>query len=345
MMGSGVVGCLRVLTLVLSLTVAGKVSAETPQDFFSKNRLELFFFTDATDSYGIHARLLSKYLTKHIPGNPDVLFRFMPGGSGIPLANFLQEAAVRDGNQIAVLPKYVVVTQAIGVKGARYNMRELNIIASAGPISSVLALWNATTKAKSIDDMKRTEVVLGTSGRSSPTYIIPTLMNNFLQTKFRLVMGYRTMGALMNAIEQGEIQGRAADFDGIRVGRPHWLSDNLVTLHVQEGIRRDKTMPDVPALIELITNAQDRETVEFFASAATLGRIYVAPPQVPADRLDALRKGFAAAFADPAYLDELNKRNMSVDPATNEELEAIVKKTLSASPHVINYARNLLGTN
>jgi tripartite-type tricarboxylate transporter receptor subunit TctC len=339
-----VAACMRMFLPILSLAVASRASAETPEDFFSKNRLEIFFFTDGNDSYGAHARLLSKYLTQHIPGNPGVLFRFMPGGSGIPVANYLQEVAGRGGNQFAILPKYIVVTQAIGVKGVRYDMRKLRFIGSSGPLTSVLALWNATSKVKSIDDMKHTEVVLGTSGRSSPTYIIPTLMNNFLGTRFKLVMGYRTMGAIMNAIEQGEVVGRAADFEGIKVGRPHWLRDNLVTLYAQEGTRRDKEMPDVPALLELVSAGPDREIVEFFASAATLGRIYVAPPEVPADRLAALRKGFADASADPAYLADLQKVNMAIDPSTHVELEQIVERTLSASPRVLDYARQLLGT-
>ena len=103
----------------------------------------------------------------------------------------------------------------------------------------------------------------------------------------------RAMGAIMNAIEQGEIVGRAADFEGIKVGRPHWLRDNLVTLYVQEGTRRDKEMPNVPALLELVSSGPDREIVEFFASAATLGRIYVAPPDVPADRQRLIYSGMS----------------------------------------------------
>jgi tripartite-type tricarboxylate transporter receptor subunit TctC len=165
---------------------AGPVSAESPAKFYSKNKLTIFHAASAKGSYGLHSRLLQKYLTKHIPGHPRIALQFMPGGGGKKAANWLYNLAPKDGSAIAVLLKTMAEAQAVRAPGVRYDMRKFKYIASVGPMNSVLAVWNKTSPATSIEDMKKKVVIVGSTGKTSVTNICPQLMNRYLGTKFNL---------------------------------------------------------------------------------------------------------------------------------------------------------------
>lgn len=329
--------------IAITAFIAAPVSAESPAEFYSKNKLEIYHAASAKGSYGLHSRLLQRYLTKHIAGHPKITLYFMPGGGGKKAANWLYNLAPKDGTTIAALLKTMAEGQAVRAPGIRYDMRKFNYVASVGPMNSVLAVWNKTSPAKTIAGMKEKVVILGSTGKTSVTNICPKLMNFYLGTKFKVVMGYKGMGPIHLAIERGEVHGRCGDVSGIVGGYPHWLKNNLVTLVVHMGLNDDPTMPGVPRVLDLAETPEQKEVFGFFAASAAIGRWYVAPPQMPADRLAALQKGFMAALNDPAYREDLKKRKQVADPVTADQLRKLVETTLTASAGTIEKARNVLG--
>jgi tripartite-type tricarboxylate transporter receptor subunit TctC len=312
------------------------------EDFYRGKSVEIFLAGGAKGSYAIHTRLLAKYLPRYIPGSPKIVVTPMPGAGGAKAANYLYNVAPKDGTAIGTLLKYVVVNQVIGRKGLRYDAAKYDWIVSTGPVNSVVAFWHSAP-AKTLEEAKKVQVVLGSTGRSSETFISPTLMNQVLGTKFKIVTGYKGLGKVHLAIERGEVDGRIASWESIIAGKPHWLKENKVRILAQTGLEKNADLPHVPRLIDLTSNPEDRALLEFVGSGSTLGRIYLAPPGIPADRLAALRTAFEKTLSDPAYLAEAKKRNLQVAPKKWSKVMELVRKTLNASPDTVKRAKAAFG--
>lgn len=339
------IAALSGLAGVIALTAGATApaAAESAEKYYSKNKLVIFHAASAKGSYGLHSRLLQKYLTKHIVGHPKVTLQFMPGGGGKKAANWLYNLAPKDGSTIAALLKTMAEAQAVRAPGVRYDMRKFKYIASVGPMNSVLAVWNKTSPATSIEDMKKKVVILGSTGKTSVTNICPQLMNSYLGTKFKVVMGYKGMGPIMLAIERGEVHGRCGDVSGIYGGYPHWIKNNLSTFVVHMGLNNDPLMPGVPRVLDLAKTPEQKEVFGFFAASAAIGRWYVAPPGFPAGHLAAVQKGFMTALNDPDYRKDLETRKQIAAPVSAKKLRKLVEATLTASPGTITKARKVLG--
>ena len=328
--------------LLLGAMLSVPANTDAAGDFYRGKSLEIFLAGGSKGSYGIHTRLLSKYLPKYIPGSPKIVVTPMPGAGGAKAANYLYNVAPKDGTAIATLLKYIVVNQVINRKGVRYEALKYGWIVSTGPINSVVAFWH-TAPAKTLEEAKKVQVVVGSTGRSSETFISPTLMNQLLGTKFKIVTGYKGLGKVHLALERGEVDGRVASWESIIAGKPHWLKENKVRILAQTGLEKNADLPHVPRLIDLASNPKDRALLEFFGSGSTLGRIYVAPPGVPSDRLATLRTAFEKVLSDTTYLAEAKKRNLQVAPKKWREVIELVKKTLNASPDSVKRAKAVFG--
>lgn len=315
------------------LSLAASPGAGAAEDFYKGRTITLYGAAGGGGSYGVYNRAIAEHLGRHIPGNPSVVAQFMPGAGGAKCANFIYNAAPRDGSVIAMLLKYVAVEQAIGRKAVKYDVNRFNWLISMEPINSVVALWH-TAPATTLEDLRKKEVILGSTGKSSETYIAPTLMNAYIGTKFKVVTGYKGTGAIHLAMESGEIHGRAASFSSLTGTRSHWLSEGKVVMLAHSGLYPDAEFSSVPPL-STIAPAEARDVFEFVGSGSTLGRIIVAPPGVPAERVAILRAGLEALVKDAAFLADARKRKMGVQPRLAADVEALVKKTMNASPDVI----------
>jgi hypothetical protein len=177
-----------------------------------------------------------------------------------------------------------------------------------------------------IDQAKEKEVVIGSIGQANTTYQWPALINGILGTKFKIVSGYRSGGEIYKAMESGEVHGYAPVWLSLTATKAAWLRDKKVTVLAQMGLDRIPALPDTPMLIDLAKSAEDKELVRFIASGSPLGRSALTTPGVPADRLAALRKAFAATIADPAYLAEAKKRKLLIAPSSLADVEAAVRQ-------------------
>ncbi|HEU0072207.1 MAG TPA: tripartite tricarboxylate transporter substrate-binding protein [Alphaproteobacteria bacterium] len=310
-------------------------------DFYAKKNVDIY--VGGAGALELHSRMIAPYLTKHLPGNPTMVVRAMPGAGGAKAANFLYSVAPKDGTAIAQLLPYIAISQAVGSREVQYDSAKYNYIGSIAPINSVLATWNASTepKAKTFEDMKKTEIALGSTGRSSITFIGPTIANNYLGTKFKIVSGYPGTAPIMLAMERGELNGRVADYEGILGPHPDWIEKKLVTLHFHTGLEPDPSLPGVPRLIDLAQTAEQKDFMQFVASGSALGRVFVAPPGVPTARVAALQKAFMDAVNDPEYRKFLEDRRLLVNPKSGPELLKIVESVLNASPATIEKAKEL----
>ena len=309
--------------------------ADAVSDFYKDNTITIVTATGAGSAYGLHGRLLADAIRTNIPGNPNVVMQFMPGGGGAKQANYLYNVAAKNGTVIGFPLKYVAVNQMLGRKGLKYDAAKFRYLGSLGPINSAVAILKDKAPAYSMEDVLKTEIIMGSTGKSSETYITPTLMNNMLGTKFKIVTGYRGMKGVDLAMERGEVHGRAGSWDSLKSGQSEWLDKNSVSIIALSGLARNWDLRNVPTLIELAKTDEQRAVLEFFGSGNAVGWLFMTPPSVPASRVAALRKAFDATMADQAYAAKVRARKLDLQPSTGAEVETIIRKTMSTSPALI----------
>ena len=225
--------------IFVSVSIGGTAAAESVAEFYTGKTITITAATGAGAAYGVHGRLLAETMKKYIPGNPSIIMQFMPGGGGSKMANYLYNGAPRDGTQIGFPLKYIAVNQALGRTGLKYDAAKFNYIGSLGPINSVVAMLKEKSPVTRFEEAKKTESVMASTGKSSETFITPTLMNNLLGTKFKIVTGYRGMKGVELAREKGEAHGRAGSWDSLKAGKPEWLAENKVAIIALSGLDRN----------------------------------------------------------------------------------------------------------
>jgi tripartite-type tricarboxylate transporter receptor subunit TctC len=335
-------------TLVLGIAVsygAGPASAASPAAFFKGKNVTIITATGAGSGYGIYGRVIAHYMKAHIPGKPSVVMQFMPGGGGSKMLNYLYNAAPKDGTFIGFPLKFLAINVKIGRKGLKYDPTKFGYLGSLGPINAVAAVWKATSPATTLADMKIKQVIMGSTGKSSGTYITPTLMNNLLGTKFKVVTGYRGLAPIELAMESGEVHGRVASWSAIKTARSHWLKDKSIALVAQTGLERNFDLPNLPTLLDLAKTKDAKDIISFFAIADTVGWLMITPPGVPEDRFDALRNALAKTTSDEAFVADARKRKIHVSPKPGPEIAAMINETMSTSPALMVKIKKAMGTN
>lgn len=316
-------------------------AANDVASYFAGKTISVYVAAGGHGSYTLPAHMTADYLSRHLPGNPKAIAQFMPGAGGAKAANYLYNAAPKDGTAIGMLLKYVATEQATGRSSVRYDVRKFNWLISLAPINSVVAIWHKAP-ATTIEDARKIELVMGSTGKSSETYITPTLMNAFFGTRFRVVTGYKSTGAIHIAMEQGEVHGRAASWESLAGDRPQWLEKKEVLVLAHSGVYRDSEFPEIPTLAELAPNAEAKAIFEFVGIGSTLGRIVVAPPDVAQPRVAALRATLEKMVKDPGFLADAKSRKINIAPRFAPEVESLVLRTVNASPEIIRKTEDAL---
>lgn len=328
--------------LALAALTAGPANAQSAADFYKGKTIKFSVGVGAGGNFALYARSFAPYFRKHMPGNPNVVVQYMPGGGGRKLAKYMHHVANKDGTQIAMTLHTVPFSQVVRPKGATFNAAEWNWIGNIAPLAGVLAVVN-TAPATSLNGAKNKEVVLGASAKGSSTWLDPTLTNLFTGTKFRMVLGYRGANGLAKALEGGEIQGYAINFLSWKITRPSWIKSGRVRFLVQFGLQKDKDLPNVPLLIDLAPDKLSKLVARFAGTSNEIARAIFAPPGVPKDRVAAMRKAFDASVRDPGFLADAIKRNFEVLPATGAEVQKLVDSIVNAPPEVVSMVQRLAG--
>jgi tripartite-type tricarboxylate transporter receptor subunit TctC len=308
------------------------------ENFFEGKTITLVTSTGIGGSYDVLARAISRYMPRYIPGKPTMIVQNMPGAGNVLATNYMYNIAPKDGTAIAVVHAAMPLHQVLDGRGVRYDAGKFNWLGSTGPETEVIIVWS-TAGIHTIDDARKQTVILGGTGEGSGLFIIPAAMNHVLGTRFKMIIGYKTSEDVNLAMQRGEVQARAFGLDSILAQHADWLRDKKIDVIAQAGVKRDKGLPGVPLLTELVTTEVDREIMALISSTAGLGHPYLAPPGIPADRLAVLRQAFMATLHDKAFIDEAAKLDLAIDPMDADEVAAIVNGTIGAAPAVVAKAK------
>jgi tripartite-type tricarboxylate transporter receptor subunit TctC len=317
------------------------------QPFFAGKQISLLIGTTPGGGYDAYGRALARHLGRHIPGNPTIVARNMPGAGGITLANHLYNRAPKDGAEIATvqngLPfeKLFFMSSPGGVN-ALFDSTKFGWIGSMTQTVFVTVTWH-TVPVKTLRDAMATEAILGASTPSADSYVLAMLSNNLLGTKFKVVHGYAGANEVDLAVENGEVHGEAGkDWTTLTSTRPHWVRDKKINILVQMGMKPHADIAGVPMAIDLAKTAEDRSVMEVVFAKFGMSRPFMAPPDLPADRLDTLRRAFDATLQDPAFLAEAQKLGMEINPVRGEDVQTLVTRIMNTPAALAERAREAL---
>lgn len=327
---------LRSSVCVMMVVAAAGMPAQAA-DFSGKTLTIISGFAPG-GGYDIYARLFAAHVAKHLPGEPAVVVKNMPGAGGLIGTNYLFNVAPRDGLTLGVPPQTVVIAQVMGSPNVKFDAQKFNWIGRVNSNVEVQQTWH-TSGVKTIADAKATAVTLAGTGPDSSSVVFPRLLNDILGTKFKVVSGYTGVSMAALAMERGEVQGMVRPWAIIKTARPEWLREKKINLLVQYGGKRHPEIQDVPAVVDLAENDTQRQIFALYASGSDIGRSIVAPPDIPPDVLQALRTAFDATMKDPALLEEARKADLDLDPLSGGELQSAVARAAAVSPQVIEAAR------
>ncbi len=310
--------------------------------FYKDKTIVLITSTGPGGTYDLVARLIARHMPRHIPGHPTMIVENMPGGGNVLATNYMYNIAPKDGTAIATIHSAMPLHQVLDPAEVRYDVSKFDWLGSTGPQNEVVFVWHSAG-ITTLQDAMRRQIVLGGTGVGSTLVILPTVMNNLLGTRFKIVTGYRTSEEVNIGMERGEVQARAFSIDSITSQHPDWIADHKIVFLAQAGAKRARAIPDVPLLSELAGTAEQRKIFQLISSAPALGQPYVAPPGVPADRLAILRKAFTATLTDPAFLADAKKIRFLVEPMSAAEVAKIVYDTVHAPADIVAKAKAAMG--
>ncbi len=331
-----------VLAALLALTSAAPTAqAQDPvADFYRGKTITGLIGTVAGGEYDLHTRLVLRHIGRHIPGNPNTIAQNMAGGGGIVMANYLYSVPPKDGTYLGVINNAYPLAQAMGDDTVKFDSAKFFWLGTIAPTIETLTVWR-TTGVKTIEDARRTEVVIGATGKGSITYTFPRMMNELLDTKFKIVAGYRGGNEINIAMERGEVGGRDNTWSSWKTTKAEWLAKGDIVIIAQGGPSA-KDLPGVPNVEDLAKSDDDRRVMQLIVSGSRLGRPLITTPGVPPDRVAALRKAFDAVMKDPEFLAATQQARIEVDPIPGVELQRQVETLLATPKPLVERARKIM---
>jgi tripartite-type tricarboxylate transporter receptor subunit TctC len=326
--------------LLVLVGSADQAGAQSVGDFYKGTNLTMVVGSGAGGGYDLYTRVLARHMSKHIPGEPRIIVQNMPGADGITALNHVFAIAPRDGSVISATYNTVPLDPLFDGPASRYDPFKLSWIGSIDKQINVCVAW-ASKPFKTLEDAQRQEMVLSSAGATGWRTLLPRMLNNLAGTKFRVVMGYEAAASFL-AVERGEVDGACTTYETLEATEPSWLVEHKITFMAQFGRTPLPELPSVPMGLERIRDADDLAAVRLVLLQQEFGRPYVAPPGLPADRLQALRDAFAGTMKDPAYLQEAKKAGMNANPMTGAEIDAVLKEAYAAPKATVERAKLIL---
>jgi tripartite-type tricarboxylate transporter receptor subunit TctC len=325
-------GLAALLPAVLPLS---PVRAQSATEFYRGKTLDLYIGYSVGGGYDLYARLLARHMGRHIPGNPTIVPRNMEGAASLRLANWLAKVAPKDGSVFGTIGRGVAFDPLLGQKDAQFQGPDFTWIGSANNEVSICASWHTSTVVR-FEDLQIQELIVAATGASDDTMHFARILNGVLRTKLKPIAGYPGGNDMSLAMERGEVQGRCSwSWSSVRASNQAWLDQKKINILAQLALTKHPDLPDVPLAIDLARSDEDRQVLKLVFARQVAGRPFLAPPGVPKDRADMLRKAFMDTMRDPDFLAEAAKARLEITPVSGDELDALVRD-LYATPAAIS---------
>jgi tripartite-type tricarboxylate transporter receptor subunit TctC len=313
--------------------------ADALEDFYRGRNLTIVVGYSVGGGYDAYARVVARHLGKHVPGHPTIVVQNMPGAGSLRSANYLYNAAPKDGSTIAIFSRGMAMEPLIGSSQTHFDARQFAWLGSGTNEVSICATWH-TSKVKSWNDMLTIPFTVGGEGSGSDPDIFATVVRNAFGVKLRLVSGYPGSAEVALAIERGELDGRCGwSYSSVKLQRPDWIRDKQLNILVQLALQKTPELPDVPIITDFAKTERQQQILKLVFSRQTMARPFAAPPKIPEDRKQALRKAFDDTMADPDFLAEAKQRGLEVNPVSGAEIDKLLAELYQSPADVVAEVR------
>jgi tripartite-type tricarboxylate transporter receptor subunit TctC len=327
---------------VLMLAAHGCATADTVADFYRGKTISLYVGFPPGGGYDLYARVFAPYFTRHIPGNPPIVIKSMLGGSGMKAAGYMTTVTPQDGTSLGSFLDALTLGKVLGGPGD-FDPVKLVWIGRIVSTATVSVVWH-TSPVQTIEEAKHRELLMAGTVASNTSNFIPAALNDLIGTKIRVILGFRGSPDQALAMMRGEadsIGGMA--WEAIQTNHQDWLTEKKIRILYAQGAHRIAGLPDDPALLDLAVDERSRQILRLLASGPDIGRTIVAEPGIPPERADALRRAFMAAMRDPDFAAEIEKRHLTIEPLSGEDVQKMVASLVATPKELVDQARRYVG--
>lgn len=316
-------------------------AAETPEEFYHGKAISLYVGYTAGGGYDVYARLLGRHMVRHLPAGATVIIKNMEGAGSLRLANWLYSVAPADGSAFATVGRGVAFDQLLGRTGVQFDAPRFTWIGSMNDEVSVCVSM-ASSQVTTFSDLGKDKLIVGAAGAGNDDDLFPRIMNAILGTKMQIITAYPGGNDVVLAMERGEVMGRCGwSWSSIKASQPDWIVQNKINVLVQLGLSKHADLPNVPLIMDLAKNDEERQSLKLIFARQALGRPFLAPPGIPSDRSTFLRSVFKKTVSDPELRAEADRAKIEIEPLTGENLESVIHQVFSdTSPQL---ARKISG--
>jgi tripartite-type tricarboxylate transporter receptor subunit TctC len=314
---------------MLASVVAAR--ADSVEDFYRGRTVEVYVGYSTGGGYDIYARMLARHMGRFIPGNPTLVPKNMPGAGSLRLANWLAQAAPRDGSAFGTIGRGTAFDPILGEPGAQFKGTDFTWLGSMNHEVSICASWHDSGVTR-FEDLLTKELLVGAVSNNDDTGQFAHVLNAVLGTKLKIITGYPGGNDVLLAMERGEVKGRCGwSWSSVLTARRSWWTDKKINILVQLALGKHPDLPDVPLVTDLAKNPAQRQMLRLIFARQVMGRPFFAPPGVPAERVAALRKAFMDTMADKDFLADAAKARLEIAPIAGDKVQELVSE-LYATP-------------
>src|SRR5215207_9321024 len=336
--------CASAVTLAVLCAASPAGAQDSVEQFYRGKSINIYIGSSAGGGYDSYARALSRHVSKYIPGSPTIVPQNMPGAGGNKVAGYVYSVAPKDGTAIGAIFPGSILQPLIGDSAVQHDPAKFIYLGSANS-DVYTCVVRTDAPVKTFKDVLTQEMIVGASNEGGTTRDMPTLSNNVLGARFRIVTGYAGTQEIALALERNEVHGICGfGYTSLLTLRPDWVQRGVVSILVQENAKGNPELnsKDVPRTVDFAKTPEDRQVMELVYSQGVIGRPYVFPPGVPADRVAALRKGFMAAFQDKELLAEAARIKLDIEAISGEDVQSMVTKLFATPAHIVERAKQSL---
>jgi len=324
----------------LATAAAPPASGQSPPSLAGKNVQMLIGFGPG-GGYDLWGRVVARHIGKHLPGNPNVVPQNMPGAGSFVAANNIYNLAPKDGSVLGIIARDAALGPITGATGARFDPTRITWVGTPTTETNV-CIAMSTAKVHTLKDLYEKELIVGDTGVGTGTHSYPKALNALLGMKFKIIAGFPSSSDVFLAMERGEVDGICESLDSVSGKRPTWIPDKKVVILFQGGAAPNPELKDIPFVVDLARTPEDKQAIEFLYAGQGIGRPFVAPPDMPADRVKMLRDAFNATMKDPEFLEDARRNMLSVDPEDGEHLAALIKKVYATPKPIVEKIGELI---
>ena len=329
------------LALSALIAATAPAAAQSVADFYKGKTLRIIVGVGVGSGYDLNARTLARTLSAHIPGNPTVIVQNQPGAGSLAMTNALYNTGPFDGTVIGASFNGMPTTPLLEPAGARFDANKINWLGSTNRETQVMYVWH-NAPAQTLEDARKQEIILGAQSPGSTQFDYPVLAKEMFGFKFKVVTGYESTPKIHLAMESGEVHGTIANWSTLKAINANWIAERKIRILAQWALTKNPELNDVPMFFDIARTEDERAALRLMLARLEYGRPFFLPPNVPAPRVEALRRAFDATMKDPEYIAEADRLKIDLDPLTGEQVAQLVEQVSRTPRQTVEKVRAAL---